>query len=702
MTGQTISHYRVLEKLGEGGMGVVYKAVDMQLDRTVALKFLQIQDGDGDELRERFLREAKAAAALDHPAVCTIHECGEAEGRMFLAMAYIDGITVSEKIRERPLKIGEALDIAIQAAEGLRAAHASGIVHRDIKSANIMVTRQGQVKITDFGLAHLADRTRLTRTKMALGTPAYMSPEQAQAQPVDRRSDIWSLGVVLYAMATGRTPFEGDREEAVLYAIVHHAHEPITALRVGVPAELDRIVGKALAKNPADRYQHVDDLIVDLSALKKRMASGESTPVSGTGATNARGWTKYAMYGALAVVTAYAAWVSIVHFGERPERIATAAATILVHAGLAGQAPDSRPVAISPDGKHIAYMSGGSGGAIWIRDMDREQSRQLVGTENARAPFWSPDSAFVGFFSGLQLKKVAAGGGAVTTVCTVPQSYESNQQGSWSPDGNSIVFGIGQLYSVSAHGGAPKRIGKAGFRDPSFLPNEGPRAVLASSGPQDLPQIAVVNVDTGEAYKLADGALPVYSRTGHILFQPSRGRSGVWALPISLETLRSAGEAFLVAEQAVSVTVSDDGTLVYVTEDRSGLRQLGWRGRSGAPLGALGAPQADIAGIALSPDDRWVAVSNMESGNRDIWVQDARRKIANRMTFGPGPASLPRWSPTSTEVVYSAYRSGNWDVLIRATDGNSEPRIVAGTSRDEYSTDWSADGNFVLLTVMNR
>ena len=218
MVGQTISHYRILEKLGEGGMGVVYKAVDTQLERTVALKFLQIQDGDGGELRERFLREAKAAAALDHPAVCTIHECGEAEGRMFLAMAYIDGSTVSEKIRERPLKIGEALDIAMQAAEGLRAAHAAGIVHRDIKSANIMVTRQGQVKITDFGLAHLADRTRLTRTKTALGTPAYMSPEQAQAQPVDRRSDIWSLGVVLYAMATGRTPWEGDREEAVLYA----------------------------------------------------------------------------------------------------------------------------------------------------------------------------------------------------------------------------------------------------------------------------------------------------------------------------------------------------------------------------------------------------------------------------------------------------------------------------------------------------
>src|SRR5687768_2319816 len=181
-----------------------------------------------------------------------------------------------------------------------------------------MVTRQGQVKITDFGLAHLADRTRLTRTKTALGTPAYMSPEQAQAQAVDRRSDIWSLGVVLYAMATGRTPFEGDREEAVLYAIVHHAHEPITALRVGVPAELDRIVGKALAKNPADRYQHVDDLIVDLSALKKRMASGESTPVSGAGAGNARVWTKYAMYGALAMVSAYAAWVSMVHFREVP------------------------------------------------------------------------------------------------------------------------------------------------------------------------------------------------------------------------------------------------------------------------------------------------------------------------------------------------------------------------------------------------
>ena len=262
-------------ELGRGGMAVVYKAEDTKLKRFVALKFLRSDVLEDEEHRERFLREAQAAAALDHSNICTVYEIDEVEGETFIAMALIEGPTVKDKIAERPLKLKEALDITIQSAHGLQAAHEKGIVHRDIKSANLMLTAQGQVKVMDFGLAQLAERSQLTKTATILGTPAYMSPEQAQRLPTDRRTDIWSLGVVIYEMVTGRLPFEGERQQAVLYAIARDEPDPITALRVGVPVELDRIVLKAMAKSPDERYQHVEEMAVDLRSLAQELESGK-------------------------------------------------------------------------------------------------------------------------------------------------------------------------------------------------------------------------------------------------------------------------------------------------------------------------------------------------------------------------------------------------------------------------------------------
>ena len=257
-------------------MRVVYKAEDLKLNRSVALKFLRSEATENTDAKARFLREAQAAAALDHENVCTVYEIDEADGQTFLSMAYLEGETVREKTKTRPLKIEEALDIAIQTSLGLQAAHEKEIVHRDIKSANLIVTPRGQVKIMDFGLAQLAEQSRLTKTAMILGTPAYMSPEQVRREPTDRRTDIWSLGVVIYEMVTGRLPFAGERQEAVLYAISNQDPEPVTALRAGLPMELEFIVGKALAKDPANRYQHVDEMIVDLRAIEKKSVGEES------------------------------------------------------------------------------------------------------------------------------------------------------------------------------------------------------------------------------------------------------------------------------------------------------------------------------------------------------------------------------------------------------------------------------------------
>ena len=290
MIGRTISHYKVTAELGRGGMAVVYKAEDTKLERTVALKFLASHLLEDEESHARFIREAKAAASLDHQNICTIHEIDEVEGQTFIAMAYIEGQSVKDKIAERPLKLDEALDIAIQTAQGLKAAHQKEIVHRDIKPANLMLTEEGQVKVMDFGLAQLAEQSRLTKTATMLGTPAYMSPEQSQRLPTGRRTDIWSLGVVIYEMVTGRLPFEGERQEAVLYAIGAEDPEPITALRAGLPMELERIIGKAMAKDAEERYQHVDEMLVDLRSLRQQIESRPRRPSATRPKLVPRGW----------------------------------------------------------------------------------------------------------------------------------------------------------------------------------------------------------------------------------------------------------------------------------------------------------------------------------------------------------------------------------------------------------------------------
>jgi serine/threonine protein kinase/Tfp pilus assembly protein PilF len=269
MIGQTISHYKILEKLGEGGMGVVYKARDTKLDRTVALKFVSPQSLKTEEEKTRFIQEAKAAAAINHPNVTTIHEIDEVSGDTFISMEYIEGKSLKDKIDSGPLTIEEALKIAIQISEGLQEAHEKGIVHRDIKSANIMITDKGQVKIMDFGLAKLKGKSKLTKAGTTVGTASYMSPEQSMGKKVDYRTDIWSLGVVIYEMVTGQLPFKGDYEQAVVYSILNEEPEPITGLRTGVSIDIEKVIFKLLTKDPSDRYQHIDDLIVDLRKLKK-------------------------------------------------------------------------------------------------------------------------------------------------------------------------------------------------------------------------------------------------------------------------------------------------------------------------------------------------------------------------------------------------------------------------------------------------
>lgn len=325
MTGEIVSHYKIIDKLGEGGMGEVWLAEDTQLERKVALKFLP-REAAADEDRARFLREARAASALDHPNICTLHEIGESDdGRSFLAMAYCEGETVRDKIIRGPLKLSEALDIAIQMGEGLARAHREGIVHRDIKPANAIVTLDGIVKIVDFGLATIAGDTRLTKTGTSMGTVAYMSPEQVRGESLDQRTDIWALGALLYEMVVGQPPFESHHEQGIVYSILNDDPEPPTARRTGVPIELDRIVAKALQKDRRQRYQHVEDMLVDLKAARTGTETTTLAPAGIRARSSARaGVRRWTATAGVIVILALAAAALLLFFpmGRELPRIA--------------------------------------------------------------------------------------------------------------------------------------------------------------------------------------------------------------------------------------------------------------------------------------------------------------------------------------------------------------------------------------------
>jgi serine/threonine-protein kinase len=315
MIGETISHYKILEILGEGGMGVVYKAEDTRLKRVVALKFLSREAVSDPMAKSRLLHEAQAAAALDHPNICTVYEIEEVEGHTFIVMAIAEGESVRAKITSGPLPLRDAVDVAEQVARGLAEAHKKGIVHRDVKPANLMVSDEGRAKITDFGLARAEGQSKLTKTGTSVGTIAYMSPEQAQGRETDHRTDIWSLGVTLYEMISGRLPFRGGHEHAVLYSILNEDPDPLTAIRTGVPADLERLVKKAMSKRPEARYQHVDDLLVDLKAVERQLeVSGEPNNLPRSSGAKAGGGRKRPRAGILAGAVVLTAAVAAITF----------------------------------------------------------------------------------------------------------------------------------------------------------------------------------------------------------------------------------------------------------------------------------------------------------------------------------------------------------------------------------------------------
>ena len=758
MIGTTISHYKITAKLGEGGMGVVYKAEDTKLKRSVALKFLAPHLLRDEEARKRFEREATAAAGLSHPNICTVYEISDEGGETFLAMEFIEGESLDAKIERGPLSLKEALGFARQVADGLAAAHAKGVVHRDIKPGNLLVTPEGPVKILDFGLALLTEGSKLTKLDTTVGTVAYMSPEQAQGMEVDYRTDLWALGCVTYEMVRGERPFQGVYDQALVYEIVNQEPEPLTSVRTGVPMELEWMVGKCLAKDREDRYGRAEDMMLDLRTLAEKLKSGGSTVLRTAAQTHAEpvgaqrdgpapsqagsraqhaaplqgsaevrpglasqavsvastgelvSKRKLRLPWALLSVTAITLLaVSFIHFRETPPEAPLRRFAFTPPEGVLTTF-SSANVAISPNGKHIAFATAGSERKLWVQDLDQRQPRAIDGTEGAGNPFWSPDSAFIGFAAAGELKKVSVQGGLAIRVCQLPGPIFAG--GTWGPDGELIVFSSGPptvLYEVPSRGGTPNLLispeesggspgGPTGsIVRPHFVPSEtGARVLVFAFGSTSEHALMIQNLETGQKELLGPGTLPFYSSSAHIVYQSAPLTYDLWALPFSLDTLKATGEAFPISENSRSPTVAADGTLVYLNSFGSGQQQSVWLDRGGEKTGEIGEAQEGIGSPALSQDGRQVAVTATEGSNQDVWVYDIDRGVRTRLSIHPEGEWRPVWSPTGKQVAFSSDRAGNWDIFLRQADGSGEEKVLAATPSTELLSDWSRDGKYLL------
>ncbi len=725
--GTKLGSYEVAALIGAGGMGEVYRAHDIKLGRDVAIKVLpEAFAHDADRL-SRFQREAKMLAALNHPNIATIYGLEHSDGAQFLVMELVSGETLQERLkRDGAVPIEEALAIAKQIAEALEAAHEKGIIHRDLKPANVKVTPEGKVKVLDFGLAKafegdsnnedMGNSPTLSRAAtmhgVILGTAAYMSPEQARGKVVDKRTDIWAFGCVLYELLTRKQVFTGEDVTDILAAVVR-AEPDWNFLPLSTPTKICDLLRRCLQKDKTLRLQAAGDARIEIhETLTTPAHVGPVAPQGNTPLGNIRAAWSIA---AVAILVAALVWGTFAYFRRPPEGarlvrffVSPPGTGRLATTALTASGATVSPLAVSPDGSRIAIVAMGADGKsqLWVRSLDTLVAQSLAGTEGAFQPFWSPDSRFIGFFAGGKLKKIEVSGGPPITLCDAPDP----RAGTWNQDG-VIVFAptsTAALQRVSAAGGVPAAAttlahDEAVHMRPFFLPDGQHFLYRPSTGPGGGPAyVGSLNSFERKFVLNADSSNVVYSQ-GYLLFLRE---STLMAQPFDAQRLVLTGDALPIAESVRDsetinpsgiFSVSENGVLVYQTGAAMAGDQLLWFDRTGKQTGELGDP-ALYSDLELSPDGKRASISIADQAGkgRDIWFYDVARGLRSRFTFGPEAAVTSIWSPDGSRIVFNLNRKGHLDLYQKSSSGAGTEEMLLEDNLEKYPTSWSPDGRFIL------
>jgi len=720
MIGSKLAHYDITGHLGSGGMGDVYQATDSKLGRSVAIKVLSEAFARDTDRVMRFEREARVLAALNHPNIAAIYGLEQVDRGKFLVMELVEGETLAERIKRGPIPVAESLGIAKQIAEALEEAHEKGIIHRDLKPANIKVTSDGKVKVLDFGLAkaYEADASNAnlsnsptiasiagTNVGVIMGTAAYMSPEQAKGRPVDRRTDIFAFGCILYEMLTGRRAFDGEDVSDILSAVLRMEPD-LRLIPADVPPPVRNLLRLCLEKSAKNRRADATDVRLDIEeALKpaEPAAVGAHVPRS-----SVLPWILVAVLTLLVVALALTAWRYIQLPRDTTVRRFSVGAPYM---------PNTNQVAVSPDGRLVTYLAVGADGItplLWIRPIDSITARSLAGTELATGttgaqaalhPFWSPDSRFIGFFSPAErkLKKIDVRGGAPQTICEMAAGYGG---GTWS-DSGTIVFSDGAtLYRVPAGGGTPIRIleldvskQETAHRFPFFLSNSDQFLFSAWSTDESKRAIYLGSLDgTKPTHLLAAASMPAFAPPGYLLYQ----REGtLMAQVFNVGSRRLEGDAVPIAENLgfnagngrSSFTVSREGTLAYTAGGGPTRSQLHWYDRSGKEARVVGSPDT-YQQVRLSPNEKVVVYQrwDIDSGSTAIWTLDLTSGITSKFFSIPGNVNDPVWSPDSRQVAFRLPKG----IVVKDLGGTVE-RLLFASDQGLNLEDWSSDGQWLVF-----
>ncbi len=723
-TGSRLGPYEIVSPLGAGGMGEVYRARDTRLEREVAVKVLPKHLSSSEEMRQRFEREAKAISQLSHPHICALYDVGSHEGTEYLVMELLEGETLAARLTKGALPIEQTLRFGIEIADALDKAHRQGIVHRDLKPGNVMLTKSG-VKLLDFGLAKaMAPVTpqsgltalptvagtaqNLTQEGTILGTFQYMAPEQLEGKEADARSDIFAFGAVLYEMATGAKAFTGSSQASLISAILRDEPKPISQVQPMTPPALDRVVKTCLAKDPEDRFQTAHDVRLQLAWIAEGGSqAGVPAPVVSHRKSRERlAWAAAGILAAASVGFGMALW----------KRAPLAAPTLRFSIGAPEKNAFGNSLAISPDGKWLAFVAHDAGGArlLWVRPMDSQVARPLPGTEEARFPFWSPDSRSIGFFAAGKLKKIDPAGGAPQALCDA----DDPRGGTWSVDG-VILFEPNfrtPLFRVSAAGGTAMAVtafdparGDFTHRWSRFLPDGRHFVFLLLGSKPEVRGIFGASLDDPRLRRVIDSpGRPDYA-SGHLLFVRERT---LMAQRFDARRLELTGEPFPVAEGVIAegeagftgnaaFSVSETGILAYRVVEAPRTR-LTWVDRAGRVIGSIGDP-ALYSEPSLFRDGRRLAVGieDPKTGNLDIWMVDLSRGTFSRLTFDPRNDSASIASPDGAWVAFSGVRGGRNDIYRKSASGAGTEELLFHSDNEKWVDDWTTDGRYIVFENTN-